>query len=105
MTSTRSKLDEIVASFSTLEDPRSHINRRHPLPSILIIAVSSMVVAMAVGALGNIVGTAIAGTPRLGRCVTRRLRLVRTIRAGHGGRRRRGTRPSLPTRGAPTVPA
>jgi ABC-2 type transport system permease protein len=31
----------------------------------LIIAVSSMVVAMAVGALGNIVGTAIAGTPRV----------------------------------------
>jgi predicted transposase YbfD/YdcC len=39
MASTRSKLDEIVASFSTLEDPRSHINRRHPLPSILVIAV------------------------------------------------------------------
>jgi hypothetical protein len=39
MTSTRSKLDEIVASFATLEDPRSHINRRHPLPSILVIAV------------------------------------------------------------------
>ena len=39
MASTRSKLDEIVASFSTLEDTRSHINRRHPLPSILVIAV------------------------------------------------------------------
>ena len=39
MASTRSKLDEIVASFSTLEDPRSHINRRHPLPSVLVIAV------------------------------------------------------------------
>jgi hypothetical protein len=39
MASTRSKLDEIVESFSTLEDPRSHINRRHPLPSILVIAV------------------------------------------------------------------
>ena len=39
MASTRSKLDEIVASFSTLEDPRSHINRRHPLPSILVLAV------------------------------------------------------------------
>ena len=26
MASTRSKLDEIVESFSTLEDPRSHIN-------------------------------------------------------------------------------
>ena len=39
MASTRSKLDEIVASFATLEDPRSHINRRHPLPSVLVIAV------------------------------------------------------------------
>src|SRR3954462_14130644 len=39
MVRTRRKLDEIVESFSTLEDPRSHINRRHPLPSVLIIAV------------------------------------------------------------------
>jgi predicted transposase YbfD/YdcC len=39
MASARSKPDEIVKSFSTLEDPRSHINRRHPLPSILVIAV------------------------------------------------------------------
>src|SRR5690554_6065110 len=38
MASARSRLDEIVASFSTLEDPRSHINRRHPLPSVLVIA-------------------------------------------------------------------
>ena len=38
MASTRSKLDEIVESFSTLEDPRSHINRRHPLYSFLVIA-------------------------------------------------------------------
>src|ERR1700753_2471957 len=39
MASNRTKSDEIVASFSTLEAPRSHINRRHPLPSILFIAV------------------------------------------------------------------
>ena len=39
MASERTQLDEIVASFSTLEDPRSHINRRHPLPSIMVIAV------------------------------------------------------------------
>ena len=32
-------LDEIVAHFQQLEDPRSLINRRHPLPSILVIAV------------------------------------------------------------------
>src|SRR3954454_8126887 len=39
MVSTPSQLDEIVESFSTLEDPRSPINRRHPLPSILVLAV------------------------------------------------------------------
>jgi predicted transposase YbfD/YdcC len=47
MVSTRSKLDEIVASFSTLEDPRSHINRRHPLPSILVIAVLAVLAGAA----------------------------------------------------------
>ncbi|WZO98084.1 transposase family protein [Isosphaeraceae bacterium EP7] len=39
MATTRRKLDEIVASFSTIEDPRSHISRRHPLPAVLVIAV------------------------------------------------------------------
>ena len=47
MVSTRSKLDEIVESFSTLEDPRSHINRRHPLPSILVIAVLAVLAGAA----------------------------------------------------------
>jgi predicted transposase YbfD/YdcC len=47
MTSTRSKLDEIAASFSTLEDPRSHINRRHPLPSILVVAVLAVLAGAA----------------------------------------------------------
>jgi predicted transposase YbfD/YdcC len=47
MASTHSKLDEIVASFSTLEDPRSHINRRHPLPSILVIAVLAVLAGAA----------------------------------------------------------
>ena len=47
MASTRSKLDEIVDSFSTLEDPRSHINRRHPLPSILVIAVLAVLAGAA----------------------------------------------------------
>lgn len=58
MVSTRSKLDEIVASFSTLEDPRSHINRRHPLPSILVLAV----LAVLAGAAGP---TAIARWAKL----------------------------------------
>src|ERR1700745_4516131 len=60
MASTRSKLDEIVASFSTLEDPRSPINRRHPLPSILVIAV----LAVLAGAAGP---TAIARWAKLKR--------------------------------------
>ena len=47
MASTRSKLDEIVASFATLEDPRSHINRRHPLPSILVLAVLAVLAGAA----------------------------------------------------------
>src|SRR3954470_2850847 len=57
MVSPRSKLDEIVQSFSTLEDPRSHINRRHPLPSIPVIAV----LAVLAGAAGP---TAIARRAR-----------------------------------------
>jgi predicted transposase YbfD/YdcC len=47
MASNRTKLDEIVAAFSTLEDPRSHINRKHPLPSILVIAVLAVLAGAA----------------------------------------------------------
>ena len=47
MVSTRSRLDEIVASFSTMEDPRSHINRRHPLPSALVVAVLAVLAGAA----------------------------------------------------------
>jgi predicted transposase YbfD/YdcC len=58
MASKPTKRDEIVASFSTLEDPRSQINRRHPLPSILVIAV----LAVLAGAAGP---TAIARWAKL----------------------------------------
>ena len=47
MVGSRSTLDEIVASFATLEDPRSHINRRHPLPSVLVIAVLAVLAGAA----------------------------------------------------------
>src|SRR3954464_5835994 len=47
MASTPSKLDEIVASFGTLEHRRAHINRRHPLPSILVIAVLAVLAGAA----------------------------------------------------------
>src|SRR3954453_8357212 len=58
MVSTRSRLDEIVESVSTLEDPPSHITRRHPLSSILVIAV----LAVLAGAAGP---TAIARWAKL----------------------------------------
>ncbi len=45
--SNRAKLDEIADSCSILEDPRSHINRRHPLPSILVIAVLAVLAGAA----------------------------------------------------------
>jgi len=47
MASTRSRLDEIVASFATLEDPRSEVNRRHPLASVLVIAVLAILAGAA----------------------------------------------------------
>jgi predicted transposase YbfD/YdcC len=40
-------LDEIAASFASLEDPRSEINRRHPLPSVLVIAVLAVLAGAA----------------------------------------------------------
>jgi predicted transposase YbfD/YdcC len=39
MNSRRVFLDEIVARFQELEDPRSTINQQHPLASILVIAI------------------------------------------------------------------
>jgi hypothetical protein len=45
--STRRKLDEIVESFATLEDPRPSIHRRHPLPSILVLAVLAVLAGAA----------------------------------------------------------
>ncbi len=73
MASTRSRLDEIAASFATLEDPRSEINRRHPLPSVLVIAV----LAVLAGAAGP---TAIARWAKLKHdLLTRLLDLPRGI--------------------------
>src|SRR5258707_15741413 len=34
----RVSLDEVVVHFQELEDPRSTINRRHPLVSVVVIA-------------------------------------------------------------------
>ncbi len=36
------ELTEIVAHFQSLEDPRSSINRRHPLVSVLVIALMAV---------------------------------------------------------------
>jgi predicted transposase YbfD/YdcC len=38
----RVSLDEIVQHFEHLEDPRSTVNRQHPLPSILVIALMAV---------------------------------------------------------------
>src|SRR6266403_2282089 len=35
----RIALDEVVLHFAELEDPRSTVNRRHPLVSVVVIAV------------------------------------------------------------------
>jgi predicted transposase YbfD/YdcC len=44
----RTGWDEVVAHFSALEDPRSTINQKHPLPSVLVIAL----LAVLAGATG-----------------------------------------------------
>ena len=46
--SRRIRLDEVVAHFQDLEDPRSEINRKHPLASVLVIAL----IAVLAGASG-----------------------------------------------------
>jgi predicted transposase YbfD/YdcC len=43
MDSRRVSLDEIVVHFQELEDPRSTINQRHPLASVLVIALLAVI--------------------------------------------------------------
>ena len=38
----RITLDEVVLHFAELEDPRSTVNRRHPLVSVVVIAVMAV---------------------------------------------------------------
>ncbi len=38
----RISVDEVVAHFNKLEDPRSAINRQHPLPSVVVIALMAI---------------------------------------------------------------
>src|SRR5947209_20031595 len=35
-------LDEVARHFEDLEDPRSHVNRRHPLVSVVVIALMAI---------------------------------------------------------------
>ena len=35
-------LDEVIAHFTDLEDPRSPINRKHPLVSVVVIALMAV---------------------------------------------------------------
>jgi DDE family transposase len=43
----RIRLDEVVAHFQELEDPRSTINQRHPLTSVLVIALLAVLAGAA----------------------------------------------------------
>ena len=45
--SKRISLDEVVVHFEQLEDPRSTINRRHPLPSVVVIALLAVLAGAA----------------------------------------------------------
>ena len=35
-------LDEVLVHFAELEDPRSEVNRRHPLESVVVIALMAV---------------------------------------------------------------
>ena len=59
-------LDEVVVHFSELEDPRSEINRQHPLVSVVVIAL----MAVLAGASGP---TAIAKWARIKEDLLRKL--------------------------------
>src|SRR5205807_4242995 len=43
----RTSLDEVVAHFTQLEDPRSPINRQHPLVSVVVIALMAVLAGAA----------------------------------------------------------
>jgi hypothetical protein len=38
----RVELDEVLCHFAELEDPRSEINRLHPLGSVIVIAIMAV---------------------------------------------------------------
>jgi DDE_Tnp_1-associated len=48
-------LDEVIAYFNDLEDPRSPLNRQHPLVSVVVIALMA-VLAGAGGRRPSLVG-------------------------------------------------
>lgn len=51
MARTRFTMDEVLCHFDRLEDPRSQINRKHPLESVLVIAILA-ILAQARGPTG-----------------------------------------------------
>ena len=51
MARTRFTIDEVLCHFEELEDPRSEINRKHPLESVIVIAILG-VLAQASGPTG-----------------------------------------------------
>src|SRR5258708_27706804 len=46
-------VDEIIAHFNELEDPRSPINRQHPLVSVVVIALMAVLAGGGGGAAGG----------------------------------------------------
>ena len=47
MNSQRVVMEEVLCHFSKLEDPRSTVNRKHPLPSVIVIAVLAVLAGAA----------------------------------------------------------
>ncbi len=41
-TEVRRRFDEVLAQFAELEDPRSEVNRLHPLGSVVVIAIMAV---------------------------------------------------------------
>lgn len=51
MSQSRLVMDELLCQFAKLEDPRSQVNRKHPLPSVIMIAIMG-ILASASGPTG-----------------------------------------------------
>ncbi|MBS0263404.1 MAG: transposase family protein [Planctomycetes bacterium] len=69
MSRTRVTMDEVLCHFEELKDPRSEINRKHPLVSVVVIAILG-VLAQANGQTAIAACTCVLRTPGSGRLCT-----------------------------------